>query len=91
MKPRTLDLEVDVNWKSLSRGLLDGRQLLWRLGMGEVQPFGLDFGGTPIFFNSPLYQTPHDYEAEARPLRARAAAETLIIQFVKCLVEEGQA
>ena len=91
MKPRMLDLEVKVNWKSLSRGLLDRRQLFWQLGMGEVQPFGLDCGGTPNFFNSPIYQKPHGYEAEARHLRARAAAGTLMIQFVKCLVEEGQA
>jgi hypothetical protein len=88
------------DWKRLSHERLDGRrpstgfmtaQLLLQLGAGEVNLFGFDFGGTPTFYNAPSYQTPHDYAAEARLLRAQAAAGALTIHFPKHLMEEGQA
>lgn len=57
-------------------------QLLLQLGAREVHLFGFDFGDTPTFYNSPDYQTPHDYAAEERHLRAQAAAGALTIDGV---------
>lgn len=97
MKPRAHDNEV--GWQRRSRSLLSGRwssagfitvQLLLQLGAGDVQPFGFDFDGTKTFHIALDYQTPHDYAAEAHPLRAQLAAGVLTIHIPKHMMDEGQ-
>ncbi len=86
------------DWERLSRVRLNGRrpstgfmtaQLLMQLGASEVHLFGFDFGDTPTFYNAPDYQTPHDYAAEERHLRAQAVDGTLMIHVAKRKVEEA--